>query len=65
MQPEPVPTSTICSPSPVRVCFRPARISRSGQTIERNFDDVLCFGAGNQHVGSDFKLECPRILACQ
>src|SRR5580704_4297303 len=32
------------------------------QAVQGNFDDVFCFGAGNQHVGSDFKLDAPEFL---
>src|SRR5579859_4509473 len=33
-----------------------------GQAIECDFDDMLGFGAGNQHLGSDFKLHAPEFL---
>src|SRR5258705_1745017 len=32
------------------------------EAIEGDFDDVLGFGAGDQDIGSDFKLECPVFL---
>ena len=33
-----------------------------GQPIERDFDDVFGFGAGNQDVGRDFEFESPEFL---
>src|SRR5260370_26280568 len=32
------------------------------ESVERDFDDVLGFGAGNQDVGCDFKFESPEFL---
>src|SRR5260370_27297350 len=32
------------------------------ESVERDFDDVLGFGAGNQDVGWDFKFESPEFL---
>src|SRR5271155_5425935 len=32
------------------------------QAVEGDFDDVFCFGAGNQHIGSDFKFQAPEFL---
>ena len=45
------------------VCLRPpgAKFAQ-GQTIERDFDDVFGFRAGNQHGGRDFKFEAPEFL---
>src|SRR6266404_6013710 len=34
-----------------------------GEAVEGDFDDVLGFGAGDQHVGSDFKLKAPEFLS--
>ncbi len=59
MQPEPVPTSAICSDELRRGGIR---VGANAQSFEGDFDDVFGLGARDQYVGSDFKIQSPEFL---
>ena len=61
MQPEPVPMSAICRPSPESLFAAGAEFAE-GEAVERDFDEVFGFGAGDEDVRGDFEFEAPEFL---